>query len=131
MNGDMAVRSISASISLCTARSAPRTICSVTGSQAASWGAARGLVAASSMAVPGFLRRVLRTSRAVWHALVLGATLRPEAWSNAEGGQVSDPPDVQCPSNEPNTDHAICERRRTFSFSASHWLQRRCRSKRE
>src|ERR1700674_668829 len=32
MNGDIAVRSISASISLCTARNAPRTICKVTGS---------------------------------------------------------------------------------------------------
>src|SRR4051794_40260079 len=33
MKGDIAVRSITASISLCTAFSAPRTICSVTGSQ--------------------------------------------------------------------------------------------------
>ena len=33
MNGDIAVRSITASISLWIALSAPRTICSVTGSQ--------------------------------------------------------------------------------------------------
>jgi hypothetical protein len=46
MKGDIAVRSISASISLCAARSAPRTISRVTGSQARAGSAGR----ASSMA---------------------------------------------------------------------------------
>ena len=44
MNGDMAVRSITASISLWMALSAPRTICSVTGSTAAVAGFARSCV---------------------------------------------------------------------------------------
>src|SRR5918993_1661043 len=55
MKGDMAVRSISASISLWIARSAPRTICSITGSEAATRSGADGpsCMHASSLIVSG------------------------------------------------------------------------------